>query len=72
MEEKDNKAIPLVLILEDLKHNLTDDINEAFKQGAPCYVVEMMLENLMFQIKTLSDNEIKIAKEGADISAPQG
>ena len=61
MEEKMNR--PFILEVDEAKKELIQVINNAIQvRKLPCYIIEMMLENLHSQIKEGVRSELEMAK----------
>ncbi len=61
MEEKMNR--PFILEVDEAKKEFIQVINNAIQvRKLPCYIIEMILENLHTQIKEGAKSELEMAK----------
>lgn len=54
---------PLIIELNETKAEITSVVNNAIQRGLPCYLIEPMLSELLYQIKDGARNELRIAAE---------
>ena len=61
MEEKNNR--PFILEVDEAKKEFIQVINNAIQvRNLPCYIIEMILNDLHTQIKEVAKSEIEMAK----------
>lgn len=53
-----NSEIPVILLLEDMKKNISDEINKALKAGIPCYFIEPALKDILSGVHAQAFNEV--------------
>lgn len=59
-----NNNKPLILEIEDFKQTLINNVNKAIReQGLPCYLVNMVIENVQAQLREGVRTEIEMAQQ---------
>ena len=53
-----NDEVSVILLLEDMKKNISDEINKALKAGIPCYFIEPVLKDVLGGVHTQALNEV--------------
>ena len=54
---------PLIIELNTTKTEITSVVNNAIQRGLPCYLIEPILSELLYQIKDGARNELRVAAE---------
>ena len=53
-----NNEIPVILLLEDMKQNISAEINRVVKSGVPFYFIEPTLKDMLSSVHAQSLNEV--------------
>lgn len=53
-----NNEVSVILLLEDMKKNISAEINKALKAGIPCYFIEPALKDILSGVHTQTLNEV--------------
>ena len=53
-----SSEIPVILLLENIKKNITTEISNAVKAGVPCYFIEPALKDILNSVHAQALNEV--------------
>ena len=54
---------PLIIELNEVKAELASVINNVIQRGVPCYFIEPIISELLYQIRDGARNELRMATE---------
>ena len=54
---------PLIIMLNETKMEMASVINNAIQNNIPCYLLEPIMSELLYQIREGAKNELQMARE---------
>ena len=71
--EKEKTTRPFILEVDNVRKEIVGVINRAVQNNVPCYIIDMILSDVVSQVKAGAKNEIEAAKAkvGAAEAAPK-